>query len=388
MTTDKEALDRVIRARTVLILDHPFFGALALRLRIVEENSIPTCATDGKSLYYNTTFVKSLTNEELQGVVAHEVLHCTNGHPWREGARDHQKWNYAADYAINPIITEAGMTLPENALLDAQYAGKSAEDIYNRLPDSLKGGRSCGMGEVMAPPSGGDKAEGEGEGAGNGTEGGLASEGDWQVAAVQSANAAKMMGKLPGSLERLIDSITNPKVNWKAALQNIIQQSLCRDDYSWVMPNNRYLSGGLYMPSLRSESVPPIVVVVDTSGSIGARELNAFASEITAIAAQTKPEKIYVVFVDAAVQEVQEFLPGETIELTPKGGGGTDMPKAFEWIEEQGLDPAVCIFLTDGYTPFGEPQDYPVVWTITNESIEAPHGTTIFMNINETDPQE
>lgn len=384
--TDIDAQKRMTQALTNLILDSPFFGALALRLRMTEEKGIQTCATDGSRLLYNPDFVKSLTNAELQGVVCHEVLHCTNGHPWREGSRDHKKFNYAADYAINPMIIEAGMTLPSFALNEAKYAGKSAEHIYNMLPDDFDKGQGqgqggCGIGETMPAGSSGEPGDEEGDGSGEGQATTTpASEGDWQVATIQAANAAKMMGKLPAGMERLIDSIVNPKVNWKAALQHIVQQVLARDDYSWTMPNNRYLGQGLYLPSLRSENIPPMVAVIDTSGSIGPEELAEFGAEVSALVNQCKPEKLYVLYVDSEVNgEAEEYLPGETVELSPRGGGGTDMPKAFDWIAEQGLEPSVCVILTDGYTPFGEPQGYPVVWTMSTDAV-APHGDTIHMN--------
>ncbi len=331
---------------------------------------VDTCATDGTHFLYNPDFIKGLTAEELMGVFAHEVLHCVNGHPWREGAREHQRWNYACDYAINPIILEAEMKLPSCALVDAQYSGMSAEHIYNILPETLKGPAGCGMGEVRPAPSG-DRDGGDNKGQGQ-----IATKSDWVVAAVQAATAAKMMGKLPGSIERLIDTIVNPKVDWRAALQNLVQQSLARDDYSWSMPNNRYTGRGLFLPSLRSERIPPLVVVVDTSGSIGARELAEFGAEVTSIANQCKPEKIYVLYVDSEVNSVEEYLPGESIELTPHGGGGTNMPVAFDWIEEESVEAAACIILTDGYTPFGEAQSYPVIWAINGDA-EAPHGTTL-----------
>jgi len=67
-----------------------------------------------------------------------------------------------------------------------------------------------------------------------------------------------------------------------------------------------------------------IVVAVDTSGSIGKRELEQFAGEISAISEETQPEAIHVVYCDAAVQSTQEFRASEPVRLEPKGGGGTD----------------------------------------------------------------
>lgn len=379
---DTEAIKRIIQARAGLILDHPFFGSLALRLKLVEDESVPTVYTDGNVLGYNPAFVKALSNTELQAVICHEVLHCSNGHPWREGRREHMKWNIAADFAINPIIEEDGMKLPKDCLLDPKLAGMSAEQIYNKLPDPLvikMSGKGCGVGETRAPQGSGSADEGDdpqdGEGEGGSATGN--SEGDWKVATVQAAQAAKMRGKLPASIERLIEEIVNPKVDWKAALQNIVQQILAKDDYWWRRPNNRYMASGMYLPSLYSEKIPPIIVAVDTSGSIGAKELAEFGAEITAIAAQTKPELIYVIYCDAAINRTEEYAPGEPIEMKPVGGGGTDHNPVFKHIDKEGWEPAVLICLTDGYTSYpNEAPEYPVVWAMTTDQV-APFGTTI-----------
>ena len=58
------------------------------------------------------------------------------------------------------------------------------------------------------------------------------------------------------------------------------------------------------------------------------------------------------------------------------------MTAGFKWCEDNGVSPDVFICLTDGYTPFGEVQDYPVLWLITTQDIAAPHGETIFYDVN------
>jgi predicted metal-dependent peptidase len=95
-------------------------------------------------------------------------------------------------------------------------------------------------------------------------------------------------------------------------------------DYRWTPPNRRYIAAGLYLPSVFREGIGPIVIGVDTSGSIGTHELAQFAGEISAIAEEAQPESIHVVYCDAAVQSWQQFGSSEPIQLEPKGGGGTD----------------------------------------------------------------
>ena len=124
---------RIQKARTALLLDHPFFGSLLFRLGGRPSNSIQTMATDGVSLFYNPTFVETLNAAELAGVLAHEVMHPALQHHTRRGDRDRKRWNMACDYAVNPLLLDAGLTLPKDVLVDQRFRGMSAERIYNLI---------------------------------------------------------------------------------------------------------------------------------------------------------------------------------------------------------------------------------------------------------------
>ena len=124
---------RLQKARTALLLDHPFFGSLLFRLKGRESRSIKTMATDGISLFYNPDFVGTLNAATLCGVLAHEVLHPGLQHHLRRSGRDPKRWNEACDYAINPILLDAGLHLPEGVLVDDRFRTMSAEQIYNQL---------------------------------------------------------------------------------------------------------------------------------------------------------------------------------------------------------------------------------------------------------------
>ncbi len=152
--------ERIMKQRAALVLSQPFFGALALRLAIIEDPTCESMWVDGVRLGYNPAYVDNLDDLELRGVLAHEVLHVANGHSWRMGARDQGRWNRACDYAVNPLVLNAQFKLPQGVLLDGRYLGKSAEEIYAMLrqkessqsQDSPAGGRSS----APAPqPSGG-----------------------------------------------------------------------------------------------------------------------------------------------------------------------------------------------------------------------------------------
>jgi len=113
---------RFKKARTSLLLDHPFFGTLLFRLAAKPQSSIKTMATDGVSLYYNSDFVETLTAAELQGTLAHEVMHPALQHHTRRGDRDQKRWNMACDDAINPLLLEAGLTCQRMFSLTIAFA--------------------------------------------------------------------------------------------------------------------------------------------------------------------------------------------------------------------------------------------------------------------------
>jgi len=120
---------RIQKARTALLLDHPFFGSLLFRLGGRASNSIQTMATDGVSLFYNPAFVETLNAAELAGVLAHEAMHPALQHHTRRGDHDRERWNMACDYAINPLLLDAGLTLPKDVLINQGFSGLSVTHL-------------------------------------------------------------------------------------------------------------------------------------------------------------------------------------------------------------------------------------------------------------------
>ena len=128
-------IERVRRARSQLVMGrHPFYGCLALNLKLETSDGtgVGTMATDGKRLVVNEDWVSSLSDDELRGVIVHEVMHIAYGHPFRRGRRDPREWNVAGDFAINRDLLSQGFTLPDSRLYDPQFDGLSAEQIYAR----------------------------------------------------------------------------------------------------------------------------------------------------------------------------------------------------------------------------------------------------------------
>jgi predicted metal-dependent peptidase len=339
---------------------------------MIEAADVKTLATDGKTLWFNSHYVESLSNAERVGVVAHEVLHCSNGHVWRRENRDAKLWNRACDYAINPIVLDAGMILPQGCLVNPDYRSKSAEEIFVLLQsqspipesddsdgDSKPDGSTCG--EVLdTPPTASPEIQA-----------------DWSSAVLAAAKYAASAGKLPKGIERLVERIKNPPQDWRSILRRFVQQST-QNDYSWKQPNGRFLYSGLYMPKLQAETMGVMIVAVDTSGSIDDVILGLFQKEIDIISMELRPEKIIVLYCDDEIRGTQEFVADDLIVLSPRGGGGTDFRPAFEWVETEGITPACLVYLTDMLGTFpNQPPNYPVLWGDTFDYQQAPWGEKV-----------
>lgn len=350
-------LQRVREARATLLLTHPFFGVLSLRLDLREEPGIPTAGVDGKRLFFNPAFVDKLTQAELKGVVAHEVLHCALLHHARMENRDPRRWNIACDAALNPVLIEDGFTLPAGAIILPAFSGQTAEYIYSRLPQDAGEGGGGGADEN------GDGSDATGTFSSAGPEGSADAESqarEWQENVQSAIRAAQSAGKLPAHIKRIIDSTVAPRADWKALLRRFMTEHT-RQRSTWARRNKRFPC--VYLPGYVKEGMGAVVVGVDTSGSIGPETLSAFAAEVRAIAQDAMPSCVHVVYCDAAVNHVDSFEHGEDVVIEPHGGGGTDFRPVFDWVAEQGLTPAAFVYLTDlmGTFPDVEPE-YPVLW--------------------------
>jgi predicted metal-dependent peptidase len=375
-----------------------------MSLELVPNPDIPTARVDGVRIEYNPEFFESMTDPQRMGVLAHEVMHPALGHLFRREGRDPQRWNEAADYALNPLLLDAGLKLPSGVLVDSQYKGMTAEQIFSKLqcqppqpqfgqgtpqdgsgsggqgegqPGSTnssgatgtskkraKPGSGCPTGDFVDPPPG---ATGE-----DGTR--TMDEHDWQVAMEQAAQAAKAAGRMPGSLMEVVANNRKPTVDWKGVLQQFVAQTVVTSQ-SWIRPNRRYVGRGMYLPGDLKENTGEIAVVIDTSGSISTKMLEEFVAEINEILTTIHPEKLHVINCDTKVTSHQEYTGYDSeVSLTVKGRGGTMFSPAFRWIEKKDINPTCLIYLTDLDNSDGKPKqpEYPVLWVTPGHITENP----------------
>jgi predicted metal-dependent peptidase len=394
--------NKLIRARSLLLLDSSFFGCLALRLSLVENEEIETAVIDDKIIYYNPKYIDSLTLQETKGMLAHLVMHVALGHHWRKDVREEENWQKATDYAINPILDVVeNMTLPPDALRNDAYKGKAAEEIYALFPPEKKNKDGKGQGKGQ-PQQGKGKGKGKGQSKPDnkkgkdkknqpqnipdpGKCGAVAtsknkdkmeqSKTEWKMAVAQVMQFSR--GKLPADLQRQIEEMLESSLPWSVLLRDFIQRT-AKNDFSWSRPSTRYAHLGVVLPSIISDELPQIVIAIDTSASISKEQLDEFAAEVTGVF-EAYDTKITVVYCDAAVKKTQELTRTDLpLKLEPMGGGGTNFSPVFEYVEKEAINPACLVYLTDldGTFPNKVP-DYPVLWISTQKNKEVPFGTKI-----------
>jgi predicted metal-dependent peptidase len=414
---------KLATARTRLILDRPFLGALVLRLPLVaaDRKWCKTTATDAQKLYYNAEFIDSLSLAETEFMLAHEALHCGLAHFSRRERRVKWRWDIACDYAINPLLLDEGLTAPFGILYDKGFADMTAEEIYPYLDKKMadqtidqhvydaeedEGDQGEGNGEM---PSHGDQSAADGEvtekGGGSEVKGkiGGRAESDsdaggarrprplsgqqredlsvqWQQRLAGAAQQAMQAGKLGGSLARLVDQLLQPSLPWRMLLSRYLSY-IARNDYNYMRPSNRRDGPAIY-PSLRSTEVN-IAIVVDTSGSISTTEIGEFLSEINAIKGQLSA-RISLLACD--VKLVGDcpwvFEPWEEVALPEKltGGGGTSFLPPFEWLAQQDMQPDLLVYFTDAEGRFPEKEPaIDVLWLVKGKN-KVPFGTRVQLN--------
>ena len=186
----------------------------------------------------------------------------------------------------------------------------------------------------------------------------------WDEAMHQALSRAKAQGKSPGAVEETIRGAHASVLDWRTLLRRYMTDA-ARSDYSWTLPNRRFIDDGLYLPSIRSEGIDTIAVIIDTSASLPAATLAAFWSEVREIAAELQPETVVVLQVDAALQDAADYAACDLPEeIALKGRGGTDFRPGFAWLAEQGLRPSCCLYFTDmecDSYPENAP-GYPILW--------------------------
>ena len=361
---NKEAQRAIDRAQVQLIINQPFFGNLLCNMPI-EEAPIPTMAVSYTKILYSPDYVLRQPSVLVESTLCHEILHVSLEHVDRKGVRDDFIWNVAADYVVNLILQQSGITIGKDWLIDQRFANMSVEAVYDQPINESPKNKPL------------DQIINEGQGGGEKNESARV---EWKLAVVAAATEARKAGKLPAALDRFITDLLGGKPDWKNALWRFAQET-SKNDYSWLRPNRRMMNYGITLPSLHDVGIGTMVIVIDTSGSIQGPILNAFASETQAVREQVRPRETYVLYCDAEIGKVDRFDAEDSLVFNPVGGGGTDFRPPFEWLKARDITPACLLYLTDMYGTFPDaPPHYPTLWVKTTDA-HAPWGEEVRISV-------
>jgi predicted metal-dependent peptidase len=383
---------RLERAHVQLMKDKRFvrWSGLFMVGKCEVRDDIPTACTNGRDVFYGREFCKTLTEKELNFLVMHENMHkayrhlTTWKHLWKE---DPQCAGAACDYVINQQLADYDpqhtmLSVIDCALIDEAYRGMDTQQIYDILRKKKQGRKP---GETGDGPISFD--EHDFEGAEN------ISEEEKKILTRQIEDALRQGGMLAGKLgadgDKQFDELVDPKVDWREVFRDWCKAVAAgRDRSTWRKPNRRFLHNDIIMPSMESVTIGRIAVCIDTSGSIGSKELAAFFSELVAICKDVTPEGVDLLYWDTAIasHEVysQDMLGSIVTTTKPKGGGGTNPDCIPVYIKKEKMDPVCVVILTDGYIGKCKEELWqglaPTLWVVTeNKGWTPPYGQGVSM---------
>jgi predicted metal-dependent peptidase len=401
-----EITEKISRARLQLMLRNPYLAGAVARLPMREAIDMPWCqtmATDGYNIFWNTEFCASLKEDELSGVIAHELLHCILGHNDRRNERDRHKWNVAIDHATNLFLLACEIHLPKDRLADWRYKGLTAEQIYERLPKQSEpfsykagGGNDQRDGSFNVSPM--DKAQANGgfdihleeldlEGAAERSKAMPTAIEKMRIRRELTKEVkSKWRGVFPAHFEEEFNKAGESKTPWQAIMAQFMS-GIRKDDYRTYPYNRKHIWRGLYLPSIGRPGPSHIAIAVDTSGSMNRELLGKVLAELDALRTMTEC-KLTLIECDAEIQNVTEYEGWEIADLDfdtrPfRGRGGTVFDPVFDWMKNVGSlqnpPPEALIFLTDGEAPFPNIRPmYYVLWVFPKDfQRKAPFGISL-----------
>ena len=380
---DRMVREKLVTARVGMLLRSSFFGNLATRLKLVNADEwCATAATDGRNFYYNSRFIEMLKPREIEFLFGHEVLHCVYDHFGRRGEREHRIWNVANDFCVNADLKKHRVgefitSVP--CLYDAKYEGMSSEEVYD---DLYANAEKINIDDLI------DRMLDEhmdGEGGQNSKRPRMTSEERAKVRdeikeAMLSAAQTCDASNLPAGVKRLLQDLTEPRMDWRELLRMQLESTI-KSDYTWLRNSRKGWHVDAVMPGMKNTDAIDIAVAIDMSGSITDAQGRDFLSEIQGIMETFDSYRIHVFAFDTEIYNPQQYDSDNLDGITGydlRGGGGTDFECIFRHLKDANLEPKRLVVFTDGY-PFGSwgDENYcDTVWIIHgNRNPDPPFGT-------------
>lgn len=359
-------------AKSKLMIEHPYFGTLASALKFKPNDNIEAFMCEGDTYMYNDEYLETLSSDELSFTLANAAMHQALYHDTRQSRRMGWMWYLATDYAINAILVENGLSLPQKINYDDRFEGQYAEEIYETL-----------RGEIMD-----DEQQEHDEGEEDSTSE-TQEQQSQKVTSDESKEAEEAyerfleqvnkklekQGELPKGLDRVLDIKQSATISWRDELYRYVNTH-AKSDYRFFPPNMKYLYLGFALPAVYGEELH-IAVAIDTSASVDKALLEQFLAELAEIMQLYPSYKIELIECDAKIQHVSTLYPTEPMVASVKGGGGTDFRPVFDYVDEALRDVKFLIYFTDG---MGKYPDYlphiETLWVMP-QLVDVPFGEVL-----------
>ena len=395
-------LEKIQKAKAKLMLEQPYFGTIASALKLEQNNELLTFLSDGEALRYNSEYIDRLNMAEVEFVMANGAMHAVLKHQDRSAGRTKWLWQTATDYVVNSMLVNNGMQLPEYANYEQKFNGMYSEEVYQMLRDEMMDD-TFGTEEQLQQIVEDDDVHNENiqmqqenipSPDTTDSRYDIDSKDKEEISSASAQNSEtpseeqkeqfeqifqklNRQGTLPQDLKFVVPEYFSHKVDWREFLYGYIA-AYAKSTYAFVPPNMKYLYRGIYLPSLSSDLLR-IVIAIDTSGSVDEALLSIFLGEINSIMQSYPNYEIDLITADAKIQSHNLFLPGELLEYSISGGGGTDFCPVFEYIDQQINYPTLLLYFTDGKGTFpkNEPS-YDVMWVMPEE-FDVPFGEVMVL---------
>jgi len=379
---DREVREILVTARVGMLLRASFFGNLATRLKLINADEwCATAATDGRNFYYNTRFIKMLRPKEVEFLFGHEVLHVVYDHFGRRGDRHPMLSNVAADYCVNADLKKHRVgefitSVP--CLYESKYEGMSYEEVYD---DLYKNAEKIDINELIQKllddhmeDDGDSDSDGENQDGKNRvkrpklTEEEKAAIRDEIKEAMLSAAQTCDAGNIPAGVKRIIQDLTEPKMNWRELIRQQIESTV-KSDFTWLRTSRKGWDMDAVMPGMKTQEAIDICVMIDMSGSISDSQGRDFVSEVKGIMETFEDYRIHIGCFDTEVYNMQVFTADNLEDISEyrlDGGGGTDFDCFFDYFKKEDIEPKKLVVFTDGYPggSWGDPNYCDTVWII------------------------
>ena len=386
-------------AKDDLLIHLRFLDRALAKLQLQERFGLEGIATDAQKLYYDPLYVLRLyqkTPAALTRACLHSLLHCIFAHTYGYEKLDAERWDLAADIAVEAVILELeldAVTLENDVELPGKLkvlrqdaGGLTADKLYRYLKrtelpkqtivDYQKSFRRDLHLYWKAP----EQME--------------MTEEEWQAisrrirAELKSFTESRGMGE---ALKESLDESTKERYDYHKILQRFMvmgeRMGVNEEEYDYI-----YYTYGLStygnLPLLEpleyreEKKVREFVIAIDTSASCRGSIVKSFLRKTFEMLKEGEnffqKVNIHILQCDSEIQSDVKITDREELEaylkdISLRGFGGTDFRPVFAYVEElqekgefenlKGL-----IYFTDGfgiYPPLQPP--YDVIFAFLNE---------------------